>query len=139
MKTSSTTTRSPLRAVIALAVDVALVFAFASMGFRSHNPDTTATFSGIAYIAAPFAIALVIGSLVTVFWRTWDRWIPGIAVWLITVFLGVGVRVALFGQTAQFSFILVSFIVLGVLLLLRRLISWLLSRRSAKTTGPVAA
>ncbi|GAA1759200.1 DUF3054 domain-containing protein [Kocuria aegyptia] len=97
----------------ALAVDVLLVLLFAGLGRRTHALDA----AGLLVTAGPFLAGLALGWLV---WRV--RRAPfavrphGIALWVTTVAVGLGLRLAVGEGTAP-SFVLVTFAVLGAFLL----------------------
>lgn len=110
-----------------LVIDLILVVVFAALGRRSHAEGLDA--AGILGTAAPFLIALVVFSCVVVVWREPNRlWPHGVVLWIGTVALGLILRVV-FGATAAVPFIIVATIVLGVLLLGRRLVGMLIERR----------
>lgn len=108
----------------ALAVDVLLIILFAALGRRTHESGMDVT--GILWTALPFLLAWAVVTAATR--RSWARlWPAGVGVWLVTVIGGLMLRV-LFGDSAAFSFQLVTAAVLGVLLLGRRLVTTLLLR-----------
>lgn len=137
METSPLTTpptaqqqRSWAGPTVTILIDVVLIMLFAGLGRRSH--EVSLDIVGIFQTALPFIAALVIASIVTVFWRTWARvWPAGVFVWAITVAGGLALRVLVFGDTAAFSFQIVAALVLALLLLGRRLASSLIIRRRA--------
>lgn len=109
---------------LALVVDVLLIVLFASLGRRTHASGMDPV--GILWTALPFLIAWAVATLATR--RSWARlWPAGVVVWLVTVAGGLLLRV-LFGDTAAFSFQLVTAGVLGAFLLGRRLVTTLLLR-----------
>jgi hypothetical protein len=109
---------------IALAVDALLILLFATLGRRTHESGLDP--AGILWTALPFLIAWAVVTLAT--HRSWARlWPAGVMVWMVTVIGGLLLRV-LFGDTAAFSFQLVTAGVLGLFLLGRRLVTALLLR-----------
>lgn len=116
--------RHPLAALL---TDAFLVVLFALLGRASHHePLGTGAVLGTA---APFLLALggawlLIGAVQRLSGRTpWSRpWPAGVLVWLLTLGLGMLLRVQLFGQTAAPAFLLVASIALAVLLLGPRLL-----------------
>lgn len=79
-------------------------------------------------------LALVIVTLVTKPIATHSRiWPQGLLVWVVTVALGLGLRVAT-GATAAVAFIIVATLVLGLFLMGRRLITGLIQRKSMHRT-----
>lgn len=115
------------------AIDVVLVLIFALTGRGSHQESLTML--GVLQTAAPFLLALAALTLLSRPWTTHSRiWPTGVLVWLGTVALGLALRV-LFGATAAVPFIIVATIVLGVLLVGRRVVTTLVARRSVRTPG----
>ena len=118
------TWKAPL---IAFAIDVVLLLVFVLVGRGSHGEG--ASLSGIFDTLWPFLSGLALGWLATFAWRRplailW----PGIPVWLMTVAVGMLLRVAA-GQGIEPSFIVVATVVLGVFLLGWRLIALPIARR----------
>ncbi|WP_374758259.1 DUF3054 domain-containing protein [Leifsonia sp. LS1] len=116
-------------AVMAFAIDAALVLVFVLVGRRSHGESASVV--GLFTTLWPFLVALVAGWLVTWAWRrplaiVW----PGIPIWLMTVALGMLIRTSA-GQGVQPSFIAVAFVVLGVFLVGWRLVALPFVRRRA--------
>lgn len=113
----------------ALVLDVVLVMVFAVIGRASH--DEGLTIGGIAGTAWPFVVACLAGWLLVTVAR-WPHglvWPAGIAIWVVTVAGGMGLRV-LTGDTAAPAFIIVAALTLAVFLLVPRLA---LGRRSASS------
>lgn len=124
-----------MRFLPALIVDAVFVLVFAVIGRASHNEDPL----GFFITAWPFLVALVVGYLVAALLpgrprRPWSlAW--GVLVWIVTVAGGMLLRVAT-GDTAQFAFIIVATITLGVFLLGWRVLALLVRRRSASAANP---
>ena len=93
---------------------------FVAVGRRNH--DESAGISGVVEVALPFLIALISGWLVTRAWRSPQALSTGVVIWLITVVLGLALRNFLFDRGTATPFIIVATLVLGVLLVGRRLI-----------------
>ena len=93
---------------------------FVAVGRRNH--DESAGISGVVEVALPFLIALISGWLVTRAWRSPQALSTGVVIWLITVVLGLALRNFLFGRGTATPFIIVATLVLGALLVGRRLI-----------------
>lgn len=99
---------------IALVVDLAFVLLFATVGRASHEEGVT--LSGVVAVAWPFAVALIVGWAVARRRTGWPVRMPGsTTVWLVTVVLGLALRVASGGGFA-WSFGLVTLLVLGLFL-----------------------
>lgn len=121
--------RGPLPRTVATSflVDLLLVLVFVLIGRRSHDEDSAIL--GTLTTLWPFAAALAAGWLVALGWRAPHRIVPtGLSIWAVTVVGGVLLRAAS-GQGVQASFVVVTAIVLGVLLLGRRALVLLVARR----------
>lgn len=111
--------------LLLLGIDVVLVLVFAASGNRTHD-------SGLAVLdvlrtAAPFLAALVAVSAALWPLARPSRLLPdGLAVLAGTVAVGMVLRVLLGLGGAPLSFVVVTTVVLGLLLLGRRLVSGLL-------------
>ena len=121
---ASPTRRS--RAVI-LALDVVLIILFAALGRDTHQHGLDPV--GILVTASPFLAACLAG------WVLLGRrhspaspWPAGVALWLVTVVAGLGIR-ALFGGGVALSFAIVTLCVLGAFLLIPRCAARFLARR----------
>lgn len=106
----------------ALVVDVLLVLLFAALGREAHSLGAT----GLLETAWPFLGGLLVG------WGAWNLhrapfsvWPRGVALWLTTVTVGMGLRV-LTGEGAAPSFVVVALAVLGAFLLGHRALALLL-------------
>lgn len=131
----STTERSlgPVRhsatiTLVLLLLDAALVVLFAVAGNRSHS--TGLSVSDVAGTAWPFLIGLLLGWALTRSWRQPSRlWPEGVVVVVVTVALGMTLRVLLTDGGAPLSFVAVATGSLALLLLGRRLVSSQMLRR----------
>jgi hypothetical protein len=98
-----------------LALDLAAIVIFAAAGRNTHEHGLAA--AGILITAAPFLIGALIGWAAL---RAWRRptalWPTGVGVWLAAVVLGLALR-GLAGGGLALSFQIVTFLVLGALLL----------------------
>lgn len=106
----------------ALVVDVLLVLLFAALGREAHSLGA----AGVLETAWPFLGGLLVG------WGAWrlhrapfSAWPRGVALWLTTVAVGMGLRL-LTGEGAAPSFVLVALVVLGAFLLGHRALAQLL-------------
>ena len=107
--------RSLRSALVALVVDVAFVLLFATIGRISHEEG--ATFGGVAGVAWPFVVALLVGWAIARLRTGWPARMPGSSsVWLVTVVLGLLLRVATGGGFA-WSFGVVTLLTLGLFLI----------------------
>ncbi|CAB4596048.1 MAG: DUF3054 family protein [Actinobacteria bacterium] len=107
------------RIALALALDIFSVLLFVAVGRRNHNES--AGISGVVEVALPFLIALVCGWVLSRAWQKPDAIKNGVVIWLITVVLGLLLRNLIFGRGIATPFIIVATVVLGVLLVGRRL------------------
>ena len=108
-----TALRTP--AALGFVADVAFITLFAALGRASH--DETLDAAGIAHTALPFILACSL----TWAWligtgRTGVHPREGVGVWILTVTVGMGLRLA-FGDTAAWPFVVVATIVLAVFLI----------------------
>ena len=102
--------------VVAAVLDAVLVVVFAAIGRASHQEGDAVL--GILGTAWPFLLGTVVGWLVVRVWRAPTRLVPqGLAVWVATVAVGVGLRVVTGGGGAPVSFVIVTTVVLAVFLL----------------------
>ena len=117
-------------ALVPLAIDVAAVLLFVIAGKGSHDEDGGA--GTIATIAAPFLIGLAVPWLLSpnVRLRPWSVR-AGVDVWLETVVVGLLLRRLLWDRGTAFSFVIVTTLVLGVLMVGWRAI-WSLTRRRSE-------
>jgi len=99
----------------AFLVDAAFVLLFATLGRLSHTEGVS--WAGVLGVAGPFLAALAAGWALAR-WRTgWPTRIQGSTpVWLVTVVLGLALRVATGGGFA-WSFGVVTLVVLGLFLI----------------------
>lgn len=111
-----------------LGIDAALIVVFAIIGISSHEGDLG--FFNVSRVALPFMLPYLLLAATIKPGRLINNIFPaGIALWIITVVLGPILRAIIFGDSSALAFILVTAGVLGVLLLGRRSISTLVSRR----------
>lgn len=127
-KTPSSGRPSAITASVLLLLDAALVVLFAVAGNRSHS--TGLSVLDIAGTAWPFLVGLLLGWALTRSWRQPSRlWPEGVVVVLVTVALGMTLRVLLADGGAPLSFVAVATGSLALLLLGRRLVSSQMLRR----------
>lgn len=106
---------------LAAVVDIVLIVLFALIGRSSHGEANTA--AGLWTTAYPFLAGWVVGSVATAGWKRPLRlWPTGVVVWLLTVAVGLAIRVwtgqgDVDGDPLPVSFVIVATIVLGVFLL----------------------
>lgn len=130
--------RTPTPSVVALAagLDAALLLLFVLIGRASHGEDLL----GVLTTWWPFLAGLVVAWLVLRAWRhpVRIRW-TGLAIWVITVVVGLLLRVVS-QQGVQFSFVVVTFLVVGAFLVGWRAIGALVvNRRHRAAVGTVSS
>jgi hypothetical protein len=112
---------------LAVLLDVCCVLVFVIIGRASHTKGET--LGGIASTAWPFLAGLAAGWVVSRAWRQPFTLRPaGVIVWLLTVALGMVLRVVS-GQGTAVAFIVVALAFLGLFLLGWRLLAGRLARR----------
>jgi hypothetical protein len=118
----------PARWAPMLVVDVVLLLVFAGLGRNAHSLDP----GGLLETAWPFLVGLLLG------WAAWRVhreplvvWPRGVALWLTTVVVGMGLRL-LTGEGAAPAFVLVALGVLAVFLLVPRALAGFALRRGAR-------
>lgn len=103
------------RAIVPAAIDLVLVILFVGLGRGFHAEGVS--LASMVSTAWPFVVALALGWLVTRAWRSpWQLVRPGMGIWIVTVAAAMMLRfIAGFGTAP--SFIIVTTVALGVLLL----------------------
>ncbi|WP_245741329.1 DUF3054 domain-containing protein [Herbiconiux ginsengi] len=112
--------------VLAVVLDVALIAVFVLIGRRSHDEDSALI--GFLTTLWPFLAGAAIGWVASLAWRAPLRLAPtGVVVWAAAVVGGMLLRI-LSGQGVQWSFVIVTAVVLGVFLVGWRAIALLVRR-----------
>ena len=124
---------SPALISLAAGLDAGLVLLFVVIGRANHGGEGLLGVLGTWW---PFLVGLLVAWLLLRAWRTpfsivWT----GLGVWLITVLVGMLLRVAT-GQGVQTSFVVVTVIVIGVFLLGWRAIALLVRRLRHRSAAP---
>jgi hypothetical protein len=109
------------RVRVAAALDTAVVILFVAIGRRNH--DEGSAIGEVIRIAAPFLIGLGAGWVVARAWRKPFELTTGVAIWVVTIGLGMVLRRTLFDRGTAWSFIVVATVFTGVLLLGWRLVA----------------
>ena len=125
--------RNSSLAVISLAagLDAAALLVFVVIGRSNHGESLW----GVLGTWWPFLAGLVVGWLVLRAWRTPLQLIwTGLGVWLVIVVVALLLRVAS-GQGVQTSFVIVTFAVVGALLLGWRAVAMLVRRLRTRDAG----
>lgn len=106
--------RSLRSAALAFLVDLAFVLLFATVGRISHAEGVSV--AGVLGVAWPFVVALLVGWALARRRTGWPVRMPGsTTVWLVTVGLGLVLRVAAGGGFA-WTFGVVTLLTLGLFL-----------------------
>lgn len=111
----------------AIAADVAAVLVFAVAGRNAHDESSGAV--TVLTIAAPFLIGLLVGWIIS--WRagstpTAPR--TGVVVWAAAVVIGLVLRRTVWDRGVAISFVIVTALVLGALLVGWRVL-WVFTHR----------
>lgn len=110
------TDRTPL----AVGLDTFVVVLFVAIGRRNHDEDPG--IAGLVETGAPFLVGLAVAWLITRAWRAPLALRTGLAIWPITVVVGMLVRRAAGDGTAA-SFVVVATVFLGLFLVGWRLVA----------------
>lgn len=106
---------------LALALDVAIVLAFAAVGRRNHSEGITP--DGVLDTGWPFLVGAVVGHLLALTLRGGAAGIAaGVAIWACAIAVGMTLRRAT-GDGTDPAFVVVATLVLGAFLLGWRLIA----------------
>jgi hypothetical protein len=129
---------------LAAVIDVVLIVVFALIGRSSHGEAFS--FLGFWTTAYPFLAGWAIAYVTSGAWsRPLAFWPTGGVVWILTVFVGMAIRVAtgqgvVDGNPLPISFLIVATVVLGVFLMGWRAVArGVLRARSRRTDGVTAA
>jgi uncharacterized membrane protein YbjE (DUF340 family) len=118
------------RVALAASTDVASILLFVLLGRRNH--ESTSSIGDVMEVAAPFLIALALGWFVQRLWTRPLRVEQGIILWLITVVFGLILRRSMFDRSTAVSFMVVTTLFLGLLLVGWRLLAnRIIERRAA--------
>jgi Protein of unknown function (DUF3054) len=109
------------RAVFAGIADVAAIIVFVAIGRQNHDEGTAV--DGIATVAAPFLIALVVGWIIARAWARPMQVEAAFIIWPVTVVLGLVLRNIVFDRGTALPFIIVATAVTGVFLVGWRMIA----------------
>jgi uncharacterized membrane protein (GlpM family) len=117
---------------VAALADFAVIVVFVAVGRRSHHED--AGTAGFFRVLWPFAVGLVIGWLATGLYRAPMAFRRAVPAWLITVAVGVGLRIVVQGHDFAPTFIVIASLFIGGCMLGWRGVVGTLSRRSERRT-----
>jgi hypothetical protein len=125
---------------LAAVIDVVLIVVFALIGRSSHGEANAPL--ALWTTAYPFLAGWAIAYVTSGAWaRPLRSWPTGIVAWVLTVFVGMAIRVAtgqgvVDGNPLPISFVIVATIVLGVFLLGWRAVARGVIRLRARRTTP---
>jgi hypothetical protein len=119
------------RLPVAIGIDVFVVVLFVAIGRRNH--DESSAFAEVLRTAAPFLVGLAVAWTAV---RAWQRptsvW-TGVAIWPVTVLVGMVLRRLAFDRGTATSFVVVATVFLGVLLVGWRALVPVVDRRRPHT------
>jgi hypothetical protein len=115
---------------VAALADVAVLVVFVALGRRSHHED--AGLAGFFRVLWPFAVGLVIGWGATGLYRAPMAFRRVVAAWLITVVVGVALRIVVQGHDFAPTFIVIASVLIGGCMLGWRGVVTRVSRRRAR-------
>jgi MFS-type transporter involved in bile tolerance (Atg22 family) len=99
----------------ALVIDLAIVVVFVVIGRRQHDEGSAA--AGIVRTALPFLIALVVAwAVAKPFWPHPTGARTGLAIWLVTLVVGMLLRRFAFDRGTATAFVIVATVFLGTTL-----------------------
>lgn len=115
------------------------VVLFAAAGRREHGEG--GAFLDVLETAAPFLIGLAVAWAVVRAWRRPASLTTGLAIWPITILVGMIARRQLFDRGTAPSFVIVATLFVGACLVGWRLVDRFLAgrRRQASSGGPLIA
>jgi hypothetical protein len=93
------------------AADLAVLVVFVAIGRRTH--DTGGAIAGFLRVLWPFVVGLVAGWLLTGLARAPLAWRRAVPAWLVTVGLGVALRIVVQGHEFKPAFTLVAVVFVG--------------------------
>ena len=118
-----------IRPWAAAAADVAVVVIFVAIGRRSHGESNDA--SGFLSTLWPFLAGLAVGAAVTRLYVSPLAWRRAVPAWLLTVAVGLALRIGVVGHEFKLSFAIVATSFLGLFLLGWRAVYLAVARRRA--------
>jgi hypothetical protein len=103
--------RDRLNPWTAFAADLLVLVVFVLIGRRSH--DEGSGLEGFLRVWWPFAVGLVVATVASGTWRAPLEWRRAIAAWLVTVALGMTLRLAVQGREFKPTFVIVTTVFVG--------------------------
>ena len=124
------------RAACAFGLDILSVLVFVVIGRRNH--DEGSAVSGALETAAPFLIGVGVSWLLIRAWRWPMAVLTGLAVWPITLLVGMMCRNLIWGRGTPASFVIVATIFLGLCFVGWRMAARALLRRRRQSSNSTA-
>jgi hypothetical protein len=103
--------RDRLSPWIAFGADLLVLVVFVLVGRRSH--DEGSGVEGFLRVWWPFAVALVVATVASGTWRAPLEWRRAIVTWLVTVALGMTLRIAVQGRDFKPTVVIVTTVFVG--------------------------
>lgn len=126
---TSAPTVAPIAAVLA---DLAVLVVFVLVGRRTHHEDAGVV--GFFRVLWPFAAGLASGWLVTRLDRAPLAWRRVVPAWLLTIAVGMALRIAVQDRELKLSFVVVALVFTGAGMLgWRAIVRAVHARRAAPT------
>jgi hypothetical protein len=125
-------TSSRRSAAYALGLDFLSIVVFVAIGRRSHDEGSAVT--GIVKTAAPFLMGLTLAWLIVRAWRWPFAILTGLAIWPITLLVGMMCRNLIFGRDTPISFVIVATVFLGLCFVGWRMAARAMARRRRSST-----
>jgi len=123
------------RTWFAFAGDVAVLVVFVLVGRRSHHED--AGVAGFLRVWWPFAVALGAAWIVTGLWKAPLAWVRAVAACLITVALGMALRITVQDREFKVAFTIVTLLFVGAGMLgWRAVVRWRRARVRLRRPSP---
>ena len=115
---------------VAFAADLLVLVVFVVVGRRSH--DEGSGLDGFLRVWWPFAAALVVATIASGTWRAPLEWRRAIVAWLVTVALGMTLRIAVQGREFKPTFVIVTTVFVGAGMLGWRAVARKIAARRAR-------
>lgn len=106
--------QSDRRVALAIGLDVFVVTLFVAIGRRTH--DEGSAYIDVLKTGAPFLIGLAVAWAIVRAWRKPVAVLTGVAIWPVTVLVGMVARRLLFDRGTATSFVVVATLFLGAVL-----------------------
>ncbi len=126
-----------LRPWIDAAADLAVLVVFVVIGRRSHHEDAGVV--GFLRVWWPFVVGLAVAWLVSGLVRSPLAWGRAVVAWLLTVAVGMTLRIVVEGRDLSVAFTIVSLVFVGVGMLgWRAVVRAVQTRRARSARQPPA-